>query len=80
MLLRVKAKVFTETRDRKGLFEIFKRLTVEDDLLCKRFLNRDVDTSIGTKLMKSVKLRKKEVISLLLLRYTILGAPGRVPG
>ena len=48
--------------------------------LCPHPLNRDVDTSIGTKLMKSVKLRKKEVISLLLLRYTILGAPGRVPG
>ena len=33
-LLRVKAKLFSATRDRKGLFEVFKRLSPCDDLLC----------------------------------------------
>ena len=31
-LLRVKAKLFSATRDRKGLLEVFKRLPMRDDL------------------------------------------------
>ena len=38
-LLRVKAKLFRRTRDRKGLLEVFKRLPVLDDLVCKSILS-----------------------------------------
>ncbi len=85
-LLWVKTKLFNATRDHKGLLEVFKRLSQVDDLVCKLFLSRYGDTSIGSvlspndvnlRVMKTVKLRKKEGSSLLLLRYTIMGIAPR---
>ena len=38
-LLRVKAKLFSTTRDRKSLLEVFKRLPPCDDLLCDPVLS-----------------------------------------
>ena len=40
-LLCVKAKMFNATRDRKGLFEVFKRMSQTDDLLSTPILSRD---------------------------------------
>ena len=67
--LRVKASLFRETRDRKGLLEVFlrKRLPQADDLVCKRFLSRDGGNCIGSilsphdgSLVKALKLPTKE--------------------
>ena len=80
VLMCVKAKLFNETRDRKGLLEVFKRLSQVDDLLSKTILSRDdVNCNIGrvfsphdVTLMKVVNLWKKEGNILLLLRYSVL--------
>ena len=76
----MKEKLVDTTRDREGLLEVFKRLSQSDDLLSKPILSRhDSDCNIGSvlsphdvRLMMVVKLRKKEGISLLLLRYSVL--------
>ena len=86
-LLRAKAKLFSATRDRKGLLEVFKRLPQVDDLLSKPILRDAGNGNIGSvlsphdvSLMKAVKLRKKEGSSLLLLRYSVLrNAPRTSP-
>ena len=61
------------------MLEVFERLPVLDDLVCKPILDRDGgNRNIGNVLsrrlitVKTVKLRKKEGSSLLLLRYTVL--------
>jgi len=62
------------------MFEVFKRLSHTEDLVCQPILGR-YDSNIGSvlsphdatvSLMKVVKLRKKEGSSLLLLRYPVL--------
>ena len=40
-LLSVKAKMFSPARDRKGLLEVFERLTVLECLMCHLLLGRD---------------------------------------
>ena len=80
-LLRVKAKVFSATRDRKGLLEVFNRLPQVENLVCKRFLSRDgnigsVLSPYDIGLIEVVKLPKKEGSSLL-MRYSILGITPR---
>ena len=40
-LVRVKAMLFSATRDRKGLLEVSKRMPQAENLVCKRFLSRD---------------------------------------
>ncbi len=74
-LLRAKARLLGTTRDCKCLLEVFKRLPVLTDLLCKPILRRDGgDCNIGSVLSpqeclcEAVKLRKKKRSSLLLLR------------
>ena len=48
-LLRAKAKLFSATRDCKGLPEVFKRLPVLGDLVCQLILGRDGgNCSIGS--------------------------------
>jgi hypothetical protein len=68
--------------DCKRLLQVLKRLPVLDDLLCKHMLKGDGgDGNIGSVLsphkeglIEPVKLRKKERISLLLLRDSAVRA------
>ena len=84
-MLRANAKLFSETRDRKDLIEVFKRLSQVDDLLGKPILSRDdSNCNIGivlspydVRLMKTVEFRKKEGNRLLMMRYTVLRVASR---
>ncbi len=48
-------KLFSPIRDDKGLFEVFKRLSPSDDLLCDPVLSRD-GVNIGIVLSPHVSL------------------------
>ena len=64
-LLRVKAKLLSATRDRKGLLEVFKRLPQAENLVCKRFLSRD--GNLGSVLTPQISLI--EAVKLLVCTY-----------
>ena len=53
-LLRVKTKLFSATRERKGQLEVCKRLTLSDDLLLHPVLSQD-DDNIGSVLSPHVR-------------------------
>jgi hypothetical protein len=75
-------KLFSTTRDRKGLLENFKGLPHADDLkgdpiLCRDGSNSNVGSVLfphNGSLMEAVELRNGEGSILLLLRDTVLGA------